>query len=584
MYSKYENKTYTQGIQNEVSDLENESKNITIKNNITSNTDTEKDKFLKTTFQPKCIFTKQNNNISFYQSTSKNSYRSLQNNKNLCPTSNDKNTITLKKPPSAPLQIFGEEKFSYNYTALDKNSTNKSIDKNINSKNERVNLNEQLVQKYKKPKRTIKSSKKQFNMEKSDNFNVLSYRPVEYESDTNLIMKDKAKKIQIYKKQEVNEIFYPSKRTHSPQLDKDLIEKYQTHTLKYQSFFGSFNCSKNSHMAKSTSKIKTNQLNDFNIDKLIEIGDRYANQCKPVLPLGKIMNNNIIFRTKNKKKTIPYNSKSNFNNYSISNEVKGFYNSCSYNLKNKKRDLEQLKENSVNLVREKKRVTKKIISKNNLKNTTTYDENKEIYSKDSTVKKNLDFNTESIDKTDKKLISNVKMKKKQFKKNNKNSATHQNNFDKSEEMINYQEIEPIKKNPKRKKYMNLSINHKENIENNHVESFNFVNNRNEKQKIDTNERKLLTDDEGYYRNNNNNYQMPLQKGNNIQNKEILINNNKKYKNNKIASNIYYKDSKQKNYYGYDERHNLEDTINNHAYFESVHSKKKLSNHSFDKIN
>lgn len=583
MYSKYENKTYTQGIQNEASDLENESKNITIKNNIVNNTDTEKDKFLKTTFQPKCIFTKQNNNISFYQSTSKNSFRSLQNNKNLCPTSDDKNTITLKKPPSAPLQILGEEKFSYNYTALDKNSTNKSKDKNINSKSERVNLNPQLMQKYKKPKRTIKSSKKQFNMEKSDNFNVLSYRPEKYESDTNLIMKDKGKKIQIYKKQEVNEIFYPSKRTHSPQLDKELIEKYQTHTLKYQSFFGSFNCSKNSHMAKSTSKIKTNQLNDFNIDKLIEIGDRYANQCKPVLPLGKIMNNNIIFRTKNKKNTIPYNSKSNFNDYSISNEIKGYYNSSSYNLKNKKRDLEKLKENSVNLVREKKRVTKKIISKNNLKNTTTYDENKEIYSKDSTVKKNLNFNTELIDKTDKKLISNIKMKKKQIKKINKNSSTHSNNFDKSEEMLNYQEIEPIKTNPKRKKYMNLSINQKENIENNHVESFNIVNNRNEKLKIDTTEKKLLTTDEAYYKNNNN-YQIPIEKVNNIQNKEILINNNKKYKNNKIASNIYYKDNKQKNYYGYDERHNLEDTINNHAYFESVHSKKKLSNRSFDKIN
>ena len=583
MYSKYENKTYTQGIQNEASDLENESKNITIKNNIVNNTDTEKDKFLKTTFQPKCIFTKQNNNISFYQSTSKNSFRSLQNNKNLCPTSDDKNTITLKKPPSAPLQILGEEKFSYNYTALDKKSTNKSKDKNINSKSERVNLNPQLMQKYKKPKRTIKSSKKQFNMEKSDNFNVLSYRPEKYESDTNLIMKDKGKKIQIYKKQEVNEIFYPSKRTHSPQLDKELIEKYQTHTLKYQSFFGSFNCSKNSHMAKSTSKIKTNQLNDFNIDKLIEIGDRYANQCKPVLPLGKIMNNNIIFRTKNKKNTIPYNSKSNFNDYSISNEIKGYYNSSSYNLKNKKRDLEKLKENSVNLVREKKRVTKKIISKNNLKNTTTYDENKEIYSKDSTVKKNLNFNTELIDKTDKKLISNIKMKKKQFKKINKNSSTHSNNFDKSEEMLNHQEIEPIKTNPKRKKYMNLSINQKENIENNHVESFNIVNNRNEKLKIDTTEKKLLTTDEAYYKNNNN-YQIPIEKVNNIQNKEILINNNKKYKNNKIASNIYYKDNKQKNYYGYDERHNLEDTINNHAYFESVHSKKKLSNRSFDKIN
>ena len=33
------------------------------------------------------------------------------------------------------------------------------------------------------PKRTIKSYQNQFDVEKSDNFNVLSYRPEEYESD-----------------------------------------------------------------------------------------------------------------------------------------------------------------------------------------------------------------------------------------------------------------------------------------------------------------------------------------------------------------------------------------------------------------
>ena len=38
----------------------------------------------------------------------------------------------------------------------------------------------------------------------------------------------------------------------------------------------------------------------------------------------------------------------------------------------------------------------------------------------------------------------------------------------------------------------------------------------------------------------------------------------------------------KNYYGYDERHNLEDTVDNHAYYESVHYKKKNSNLAIDK--
>ena len=50
MYNKYKNKTYTQGTQNEVSDIENESKNITTNNNTTNNTDIEQDKYLKTTF------------------------------------------------------------------------------------------------------------------------------------------------------------------------------------------------------------------------------------------------------------------------------------------------------------------------------------------------------------------------------------------------------------------------------------------------------------------------------------------------------------------------------------------------------
>ena len=44
--------------------------------------------------------------------------------------------------------------------------------------------------------------------------------------------------------------------------------------------------------------------------------------------------------------------------------------------------------------------------------------------------------------------------------------------------------------------------------------------------------------------------------------------------------------KAKNYYGYDERHNLEGPINNHSYYVSVYSKKNINqkNLSTDKIN
>ena len=48
----------------------------------------------------------------------------------------------------------------------------------------------------------------------------------------------------------------------------------------------------------------------------------------------------------------------------------------------------------------------------------------------------------------------------------------------------------------------------------------------------------------------------------------------------------HKDFKIKNYYGYDERHNLEGPINNHSYYVSVYSKVEVNqkNISTEKIN
>ena len=302
MNNKYEIKTYTNGIQSEISDIEIDKKKLESNKNTNSKTDTEQKNFLKTTFQPKCIFTKQNNNISFYQSNAKNSYRTSKHYKNLSPFTSNKDS-TQNNTAIVSNQSLGEEKFSCNFMALRK-PNNKNINIEENQNTQRVNINE-LNAKYKKPKRTIKSYKKQFNVEKSDNFNMLSYRPMEYDSDNNYIKK-KYKINQLFKKQGVDEIFYPSKKTHTPHPQNgEIKERYQTHTLKYQSFFGSFNGIKNTRVAKSTSKIKINQLNDFNIEKLIEIGDKYANLRKPVLPLGKIMNNNIMYynsRIKNAKK------------------------------------------------------------------------------------------------------------------------------------------------------------------------------------------------------------------------------------------------------------------------------------------
>ena len=570
MYKKFEIKTYSQNIENELSDVEIEKKNSAKDDNIINKTDKEQKYLLETNFQPKSIFTKQNNNISFFQSNSSNNFKTSQN-KNLNPSNNNKNIVSQSTTAVPSKQYFGEEKLSCDCSSLKRKSSNQSSKKTNSKENQRINIDE-LNTKYKKPKRTIKSYKKQFNIQKSDNFNMLSYRPIEYDSDINLnLNKDRPKIIQMYKKQEVDEIFFPSKRTHSPQSSnqkEEVPNKYQTHTLKYQSFFGSFNCTKNSRVAKSTSKLKINQLNDFNIDKLIEIGDKYANLKKPVLPLGKIMNNNIIYNNKIKhyKNKIPINSKM-YNNYNCETQV--FKDNLQYSQKVVNQNMDD----------NKKRVTKKIISKTNLdsirnsKNTT--DDNKDENQIKNNIKKNLNFNDESENKNNKKIIT----LKKRHSKNNSREILNQNKYEQNYETQNIQEISQ-NKTLKKNSNLNLSQKHNgNNNDNNKITKYNINNTRNEKQnnKNILSEPKLLTDDENNMRNKVINRKKLLP------NKEILITENKNSnKNNKLSSNIYFKEN-IKNYYGYDERHNLEDTIDNHAYFESVHSKKKVSNLAIDKV-
>ena len=555
MYKKYENKTYTESAQNDVSDLEIKKNNFVLKNKTNNNTDTEQKNKMEITFQPKCIFTKQNNNISFYQSNSKNSRRTSTNNKDLSPLPDGKKPITQKINSLSQSQNFGEEKFSYNYTSLKRENSNKINKKVSKENNQRINIDE-INTKYQKPQRTIKSYKKQFNEEKSDNFNMLSYRPMEYDSDINLnLNKERPKIIPIYKKQEVDEIFYLSKRPHSPQAPADneeIKDKYQTHTLKYQSIFGSFNCSKNSRVAKSNSKINANQLNDFNIDKLIEIGDKYVKFGKPVLPLGKILNNNIINynnRIKTKKK-IPINSKQ-FNTY-YSYEVQPIPNFSKYSKKSENKIIDKNNEDlNNNITKDKNRVSKKIISKNILKNTKL-DNSNQIINTELSQKRNSRKNTKKV---------------------------HKNNLEKKEENQNIEENEKIKK-----KRANLNLSQKHiGISDNNKSGKNYIitNARNEEQNTQNilAEQKLLTDDEGKYRTKIKSNEKKI-----VPNKNILVTECKKYnKNNRVASNLYDKNNKQKNYYGFDERHNLEDTIDNHAYYESIHSKKKISNLCIDKV-
>ena len=578
MNSKYEIKTYSEGIHKEISDLEIDKINNEINDNIINKTDIEQNNCLQVNFQPKCIFTNQNNNISFYQSTSKNSYRKSANYKSITPLIDTKYSSSTAYTST---QSFGEEQFSYNYTALKRDSTNRLSEKNENQNTQRINVDE-LINKFQKPKRTIKSYKKQFNMQKSDNFNMLSYKPMEYNSDINLNINRKSSKInQIYRKQEVDKIFYPSKKTLSPEptIEKDdKNDKYKTSSLKYKSFFGSYEEYKNSRVAKSTSKLKIHQLNDFNIDKLIEIGDKYANLHKPILPLGQRMNNNLMHYNKIKfnKYKIPYTTKF-YNNYSYDMQdtpIFAKYSKIKYNIEKEGKNI-----NKTNIIKEKKRVTKKVVSKNILKNSKLCnDDNKEDIPMNS-ITKILNFNDET---TNNETNTFEKLKKKYINKSKKD-VTNLNDIEKNTEIKKMQEINQNVKLHRRRTYLNVYQKQRViNIDKDKKEKSLINNNRNEKQIVKNilSEPKLLTDDKNNYRSK------ILNKKYILENKDKLITEVKQYNKNNIISsktNICYNGIKPKNYYGQDERHNLEDIIDNNSYLESIHYKKKISNYKIEKV-
>ena len=139
--------------------------------------------------------------------------------------------------------------------------------KSVGTENKRIYLDNYMNQNDDQiPKRTINSIRNQFDIQKRDNFNVLSYRPEDYDSDCQKI---KGKIIQIFKKQDAVELFIPNKRASSPPASchsggkkQEKFRSYQTPTLKFQSFFGSFtkqkHCKINSQ-TKCASKKKKNQ-------------------------------------------------------------------------------------------------------------------------------------------------------------------------------------------------------------------------------------------------------------------------------------------------------------------------------------
>ena len=87
---------------------------------------------------------------------------------------------------------------------------------------------------------------------------------------------------------------------------------------------------------------------------------------------------------------------------------------------------------------------------------------------------------------------------------------------------------------------------------------------------------ILTDDEVNFKKNCN-----LSNKLRISQNKAIANDIQKNKNSALIKASDNKGSKSKNYYGYEDKQNLEDTINNHSYFESIHSK-KINNCSLEK--
>jgi len=564
MFTKYEINTYP--YPEEESRVEPKKKFIHPKNrSLGDTTEENSEHILETTFQPKFIFTKQNNNISFYQSSFKNSKNAEKNtfNKNITPILKTRknvykiktaeiiqnnNEMIINKQRNKKRRI----KNNINNINININPNTNSFDYNVCCDNEkkRINLNEQIIPKRNKRKKITKSCKRYFNIQKKDDFNVLSYKQPEYDTDISTTLANRNKIIQIYKKQGVDKIFLPSKRTHSPNIigNKRKIEKYQIHTLKYQSFFGSFNTSKPRKIIKSVSKRTINQLHDFNIDKLIEIGDKYAVMHKAILPLGKIMNNNILNfnpnRARKNRYKIPINTYNNCFNYSKYSKIKTNNNDNSY--------LEEDKENIMaNNQSGQNRLSKKIMYKNTTNNT----KNRESEKISETVRKYLSFKNEGknsdIKNNNNFLESSIVIRRRNNNINNNNRTfiKSQKSFDKTGlfdcDYENQNDIIPKKKVQKIIKNLNEDLD----IDNNSIKEIKQKKNDDRKENIVKKRKRLSIGD----------------------NKKILIDINGDRTNNKYKNN-----DKQKNrYYGYDDRHNLEDTINNHTYYESLHSKKVL---------
>ena len=616
------------------------------------------------------LLNKEKKNTSYYHSNANINLKERQ----------IKNKTSFQRPVNINYDsdiINKQNRTDINYLNLNKNKKNYSYNKfrqGEESKentfkqyysNDRVDLNTYFNIKQAElqlPSRTLKKYKAQYlDVEKSDNFKVLSYRPEDYETDINRPKKN-SKVIQIFKKQEASELFFPSKRAISPpspssssKNSSKILEKkidnnkyqsfYQTPTLKFQSFFGSFMQPKKAkyiNQAKSTSKSRINQLNDFNIEKLIEIGDNKSNKFGNILSFGKkiksLKNRNRIKKKLIEKENKKYKSRTEINmNEATQTPIQRI----------------QLDTKDYNLMRKININNKKIVyhgqikRKRNINQTlSTYpnknEDNNEInnninkpnkqnqsLNKNNTVIKNRrvsNSNNNIIGNIAKKKItkSNPKFQGSNFfyqSQNNKVSTTPINSTRHTVNRNNNNiltKISPIKtaQNPKININLNktnknnnnnneiinnntnqnnnskfhYSIRNFSNVENNNSERSNYKNyssmNKDSKVKKELSNKNMLTEIKELDYNESNDNVLIEDKKTSINIKKGAITDEEKLKKTQRNDNTeikdikksYQKEIKIKKYYGYDDRHNLEGTINNHTTYVSKYTKKA------DKIN
>ena len=668
MFDKYEIKTYPEYciIENSESDSENELSNLPFKKATNFNEDDYE--YPDENITPS-LLNKANDKINQYQRSNNNFRRKTPKEKIL----RDKKMIQKPSVNTYNSEIINKSDISpYN--------SNKSKNKIINNKNEfnnknkRINLNNYFNStKVQLPHRTLKKYQNQFlDVENIDNFKVLSYRPEDYQTNYNK-ENGKSKLIQIFKKQETSELYFPSKRAKSPpspkytlsnsgnkkeiDLENNFLSFYQTPTLKFQSFFGSFigpRSNKNMTQSKSTSKSRINQLQDFNIEKLKEIGDNSDNKWKKILAFGnkikQLRNLSKMIKLKTEER-LKYKAKTekNLNEEEEINVQKPIFKKIKLN--NKDYNILRSSNNSKKIfyhgqIKRKKNIDKNQILTNpsdlNLNHTVKIKinplnqiskQNEPNLPQNKIVIRSRRINTSVNNNGNKNIANNSnsninKMRKKIIKSNPKIQETKNNNNNNingnmnttnpnynNRRLINRNNINgvinktsPIKI-PNITAYIDIGKRTRKNVikvisssnNNNGINKVNYsIKNYN---KINTNldknqnknyssinkdknikkekpEKNALEEIKEIDYNESNENEI-IEENNNINSKKRGVTEDEKFKNIRNVNNGSVKDSrnnqqkdiKNKRYYGYDDRHNLEGIINNHSIYYSNYTTK-----------